>query len=171
MEVRGQLHAPDRFTLEERTTDTHWIGDWVNPRTGLDDVERRKMLPLGRPAHSQSIYRLRYCTRCDNRWMMNWKGSERKLPWHDRGSSPKFVGGIEGKQEFQTWWPCPGRDSKNKHLQNINEGHSLQTNLFCQYIRRGADKSSVFPVSYFPICSTTKRIFLGWVKEVRTKKS
>jgi hypothetical protein len=28
-----------------------------------------------------------------------------------------------------------------------------------------------FPISYFPICSTTKRIFLGWVKEVRTMKS
>jgi hypothetical protein len=40
----------------------------VNPRSGLDDVERRKFLtlpglelqPLGRPAHSQSLYRLRY---------------------------------------------------------------------------------------------------------------
>jgi hypothetical protein len=28
-----------------------------------------------------------------------------------------------------------------------------------------------FLFSYFPICSTTKRIFLGWVKEVRTTKS
>jgi hypothetical protein len=28
-----------------------------------------------------------------------------------------------------------------------------------------------FPVSYFLICSTTKIIFLGWVKEVRTTKS
>jgi hypothetical protein len=36
---------------------------------------------------------------------------------------------------------------------------------------RGADKSLVFPISYFPICSTTRRIFLGWVKEVRTTKS
>jgi hypothetical protein len=26
-------------------------------------------------------------------------------------------------------------------------------------------------ISYFPICSTTKRIFLGWVKEVRAKKA
>jgi hypothetical protein len=34
------------------------------------------------------------------------------------------------------------------------------------YIRRGAGKSLAFP-----ICSTTKRIFLGWVKEVRTTKS
>jgi hypothetical protein len=28
-------------------------------------------------------------------------------------------------------------------------------------VRRGADKSLAFPISYFPICSTTKRIFLG----------
>jgi hypothetical protein len=40
----------------------------MGPRTGLDDVEKRKMLslltlelrPLGRPALSQSVYRLRY---------------------------------------------------------------------------------------------------------------
>jgi hypothetical protein len=40
----------------------------VGPRTGLDDVERRKFLtlpglefhPLGRPARSQSLYRLSY---------------------------------------------------------------------------------------------------------------
>jgi hypothetical protein len=36
------------------------------------------------------------------------------------------------------------------------------------YLRRCADKSLAFPITYFPICSTTKRIFLGWVKEVRT---
>jgi hypothetical protein len=38
-------------------------------------------------------------------------------------------------------------------------------------IRRCADNYLAFPISYFPICSTTKRIFLGWVKEVRTTKS
>jgi hypothetical protein len=38
-------------------------------------------------------------------------------------------------------------------------------------LRRGADKSLAFPISRFPICSTTERIFLGWVKEVRTTKS
>jgi hypothetical protein len=40
----------------------------VNPRAGLDDVEKSKFLtlpglelrPLGRPARSQSLYRLRY---------------------------------------------------------------------------------------------------------------
>jgi hypothetical protein len=33
-------------------------------------------------------------------------------------------------------------------------------------VRRGVDKSLAFPV-----CSTIKKIFLGWVKEVRTTKS
>jgi hypothetical protein len=48
---------PGRFTSEERAPGTHWIGGWVGPRTGLGDVERRKILPplglelrpLGRP--------------------------------------------------------------------------------------------------------------------------
>jgi hypothetical protein len=58
---------PDRFTPTERASSTHWIG-WVGPRTGLDDMEKRKFLtlpglelrPLSRPARSQSLYRLRY---------------------------------------------------------------------------------------------------------------
>jgi hypothetical protein len=48
-----------RFTPGERTSGTHWIGGWVDPRAGLDDVEKRKLLtlpglelrPLGRPVH------------------------------------------------------------------------------------------------------------------------
>jgi hypothetical protein len=39
------------------------------------------------------------------------------------------------------------------------------------HIRRVADKSLAFPICYFLICSTTKRNFLKWVKEVRTTKS
>jgi hypothetical protein len=35
----------------------------------------------------------------------------------------------------------------------------------------GADKSLAFPISYFPICSTTKRIFLEWVREVEARGS
>jgi hypothetical protein len=54
--------------LRERAPGTHWIGGWVDPRAGLDDVERRTFLtlsglelrPLGRLARSQSLYRLRY---------------------------------------------------------------------------------------------------------------
>jgi hypothetical protein len=51
----------------ERAPGNHWVGGWVGPRTGLDDVEKRKFLTLpgldlrtlGRPARSQSLYRLR----------------------------------------------------------------------------------------------------------------
>jgi hypothetical protein len=38
-------------------------------------------------------------------------------------------------------------------------------------IRRAAHKSLVFPISCFPVCSTTKIIFLVWFKEVITTKS
>jgi hypothetical protein len=59
---------PGRFTPGERVPGTHWVGGWVDPRTGLDDVEKRKFLILpglelrflGRPFRSQSLYRLRY---------------------------------------------------------------------------------------------------------------
>jgi hypothetical protein len=55
---------PGRFTPRERVPGTHWIGDWVTPRAGLDDVEKTKFLTLlglelrnlCRPARSQSLY-------------------------------------------------------------------------------------------------------------------
>jgi hypothetical protein len=59
---------PGRFTPRERAPSNQWIGDWMGPRTGLDDVEKRKILPLqglelwtiGHSARSQSLYRLSY---------------------------------------------------------------------------------------------------------------
>jgi hypothetical protein len=59
---------PGRFTPGERAPGTHWIGGRVDPRASLDHVEKRKFLtlqgfelrPLGRPASSQSLYRLCY---------------------------------------------------------------------------------------------------------------
>jgi hypothetical protein len=35
-----------RFTPGERAPGTHWIGGWVGPIAGLDDVEKRKFLTL-----------------------------------------------------------------------------------------------------------------------------
>jgi hypothetical protein len=74
--VGGEWSAsrPCRFTPEERVTSTHWIGGWVGPRAGLDYLEKRKFLtlpglelrPLGRPARSQSLYRLSYPGSYDN---------------------------------------------------------------------------------------------------------
>jgi hypothetical protein len=62
--VRGEWSALrlSRFIPGERDPCTHWLGGWVGPRAGLDDVEKRKFLtlsvpelrPLGLPARSQS---------------------------------------------------------------------------------------------------------------------
>jgi hypothetical protein len=37
--------CPGRCTAGERAPGTHWIGGWVDPRAGLDDVENRNTLP------------------------------------------------------------------------------------------------------------------------------
>jgi hypothetical protein len=68
--VGGEWSAshPCRYIPGERAPGTHWIGGWVGPRAGLDEVEKRKFLtlwglelrPLGLPARSQSLYRLSY---------------------------------------------------------------------------------------------------------------
>jgi hypothetical protein len=54
-----------RVTPWERAPGTHWIGRLVGIRACLDDMEKRKILPLpgidpGRPARSPSLYRLSY---------------------------------------------------------------------------------------------------------------
>jgi hypothetical protein len=56
------------FNPGERASGSHWTGGWVGARAGLEDVEKREFLTLpglelqslGRPAHSQSLYRLSY---------------------------------------------------------------------------------------------------------------
>jgi hypothetical protein len=68
LEVSGQLQAPPALPSREGAPGTHLIWVWVGPRTGLDDLETRKFLTvpglelrsLGRPACSQSLYRLSY---------------------------------------------------------------------------------------------------------------
>jgi hypothetical protein len=35
-----------RFNPGERDTGTHSIGDWMGHKTGLDNMEKRKFLPL-----------------------------------------------------------------------------------------------------------------------------
>jgi hypothetical protein len=42
MEVSGQLHIPVTKT-KERAPGTHWIGGWVDPRTVLDALVKRKV--------------------------------------------------------------------------------------------------------------------------------
>jgi hypothetical protein len=65
MGVSGQRLAPAALYPREKTSGTHWIGDWVGPRAGLDTVASGKILmhlpvfeprsPV-RPARSQTLY-------------------------------------------------------------------------------------------------------------------
>jgi hypothetical protein len=47
--VGGEWSAsrPGCLTPRERATGTHWIGGWVEPRTGMDDVEKRNLATTG----------------------------------------------------------------------------------------------------------------------------
>jgi hypothetical protein len=70
--VGGEWSASRSYCLtpppRESAHSTHWIGGWVNPRVGLDVMEKRTFLTLpalelrtlSRPERSQSLYRLRY---------------------------------------------------------------------------------------------------------------
>jgi hypothetical protein len=40
------VSSPDSFIPEKRASRTHLIGDWVAPRTSVDDANKRKILPL-----------------------------------------------------------------------------------------------------------------------------
>jgi hypothetical protein len=56
--------CPGSFTPGERAPGIYWIGGWMDPRIGLDDVEEGKLLilsglelrPVGCPARNQSLY-------------------------------------------------------------------------------------------------------------------
>jgi hypothetical protein len=41
---RDQLHALVALPPGERATGTHWVGDWVSPRAGLDDLRSENSL-------------------------------------------------------------------------------------------------------------------------------
>jgi hypothetical protein len=43
IELHGQLHAPAALPPEERVPGTYCLGGWVDPRVGLNAVEKRKI--------------------------------------------------------------------------------------------------------------------------------
>jgi hypothetical protein len=59
MEMSGQFQAPAALA-PGRDPRTHWIGDWVGPRAGLDAVVKRKIPSSCRtpdhPARSPALY-------------------------------------------------------------------------------------------------------------------
>jgi hypothetical protein len=44
--MSGQLHAQAALPPGKEPPGTHWIGGWVGPRAGMDDLEKRKFLTL-----------------------------------------------------------------------------------------------------------------------------
>jgi hypothetical protein len=80
--VSGQLHTLAALPPGERAPGTHWIGGWVDPRAGSDDMEKGRFLtllglelrPLS-PAHSQSLYRLRNSGSYQSRYDRENEGS------------------------------------------------------------------------------------------------
>jgi hypothetical protein len=114
--VSGHLHAP--ATLPPgKSPGTHWIGDWVGPRTGLDDVENRKFLtlpglelrPLCRPARRQSLYRLRYPDSRD-KYIPDYLSSDVNYTWDRRQN--------------------PGETCHNKYTSSHAEHHALPYIIF-----------------------------------------
>jgi hypothetical protein len=64
--VGGEWSAshPGHFIPEKRASVTHWIGGWVDPRTGLDNAEKKILSLMGlelqllnRPVRCQLLYR------------------------------------------------------------------------------------------------------------------
>jgi hypothetical protein len=66
--VSGQLHAQAALPPGERAPCIRWIGGWVDPRAGLNDMQKRIFLTLSRlelrllsrQDRNQCLYRLRY---------------------------------------------------------------------------------------------------------------
>jgi hypothetical protein len=42
--VSGQLHAQAALPEGKEPSGNHWLGDWLGPRAGLDDVDKRDFL-------------------------------------------------------------------------------------------------------------------------------
>jgi hypothetical protein len=65
MEVKWSASRPGRFTPSEIAAGNDLIGGWLGPKSSLDAVKKRKILPCresnpGRLALSPSRYRMSY---------------------------------------------------------------------------------------------------------------
>jgi hypothetical protein len=102
--------TPRPLYLRKRAPGTHWIGGWVSPRAGLDDVEKRNFLPHRDSNSDPSVVQpvaSRYIDYAvPDKWydaslMMNWKEFRRMRSW------PKGVREMNISKDIG----CPGRDS------------------------------------------------------------
>jgi hypothetical protein len=128
--VSDQLHAVAALYSRKQSHVTHLIEGWVDPRIGLDDVERRKILLLPglelRPVRIQSLLRLR----CP--------GFHNYILW-------PFMG--ECKRDFNWWMNLLTTYTHNSELQVITALLLIVT--FC--------KSPQHPLSRFQSTVFTSR--------------
>jgi hypothetical protein len=107
---------PCRFTPGERAPGTNSIGGWVDPRAGLDDMEKWKFLsppglglrPLGRPARrfsQQWLWKLLFFVTCYRvvcwivinvsrnlfPWSSGYKRGGGKFLWNSGNKSTHFT--------------------------------------------------------------------------------
>jgi hypothetical protein len=83
---------------------------------------------------------------------------------------------MTGRSSVRKARPTPEPEKISTELYSLPP---LKNAIYCSSYREEESCSTVYYVRalislwlfLFPVCSTTKRIFLGWVQEVRTTKS
>jgi hypothetical protein len=96
LKASGQLHTHGRCTPGGRSRDIPWIGGRVGPGTGLDEVKKRKFLPLtwlelqplGRPARLFQLWRIWHLDHCRLNVHSDWSSWQFNVvnPRRDRDS-------------------------------------------------------------------------------------
>jgi hypothetical protein len=92
---------PGPFTPGERAPGTHWIGGWVGPRAGLDDVKKRKILSLSLRfggtmrlrLHGRRISRVTPPASC---WSLAWLSLRPWMWWHVTPRRRLTFNGLHG---------------------------------------------------------------------------
>jgi hypothetical protein len=94
-----------------KSPDTHWIGGWVDPRADLDDLEKKNFLTLqrlelrhlGRPACSQSLYRLSYPGSIISRIQLT-TNPKQSFGFRQRWGKVKVLGKIRTRHDWSRKW-------------------------------------------------------------------
>jgi hypothetical protein len=118
---------PGRYTPGERAPGPHWIGGWVDPRVGPNDTEKWKFFTppglelrhLGRPASSQSLYRLRYPGS-----LIKWSTGKKKYGFQEALINERFP---------QKWHPTTERDYCRQIHTTHSKSRPAPLRLFCIY--------------------------------------
>jgi hypothetical protein len=143
--VSGQLHAPAALLPEERAPGTHWIGSWVGPRTGLNDVEKMTFLSMPglelRPLCRSSPLPVVIPTALSQ--FLSSSNTENISRRHEKCSRPEF-------------WT---RSLKSLQL-NITQSVTNRSGGSWHYVSRVFDITSVRQTTYFHGLSEQAEVFL-----------